>query len=236
MTDRYEYLRDLCKDFLLVDETTAEKLEVYEKLLTEWNKKINLTAITDPDEIVIKHFYDSLLVLKNADIPENSSIIDVGTGAGFPGMVLKIVRPDLNVTLLDGLNKRLVFLGEVAKQLQLDCNIVHSRAEDAAKKAEYREKFDFAFARAVAKLNVISEYCIPFLRIGGKFIALKGPGASEEVAAAGNAVKLLGGGSIITKTDYLPDKSERNLCIIKKISQTSPEYPRNSAKISKKPL
>lgn len=236
MTDRYEYLRDLCKDFLLVDETTAEQLEVYEKLLTEWNKKINLTAITDPDEIVIKHFYDSLLVLKNVDIPENSSIIDVGTGAGFPGMVLKIVRPDLNVTLLDGLNKRLVFLGEVAKQLQLDCNIVHSRAEDAAKKAEYREKFDFAFARAVAKLNVISEYCIPYLRIGGKFIALKGPGASEEVAAADNAVKILGGESIITKTDYLPDKSERNLCIIKKISQTSPEYPRNSAKISKKPL
>lgn len=236
MTERYANLRELCKDFYTLDDLTAQNLETYEKLLIEWNGKINLTAITDPEDIVIKHFYDCMLVLKAADIPQGSRIIDVGTGAGFPGMVLKIVRPDLQVTLLDGLNKRLVFLQEVCNALDLKCEIVHSRAEDGANQPEFREQFDFAFARAVAKLNVIAEYCLPYVKVGGSFIALKGPAASDEIKNAYVALKTLGADKSTCCTEFLPNDSERNLVVVKKISQTSPKYPRNGAKISKKPL
>ena len=145
---------------------TLEKLDKYATLLTEWNEKINLTAITDPEGIVIKHFLDCALLLEKVDLKENAKVIDVGTGAGFPGMVLKIFRPDIKLTLLDGLNKRLVFLNEVANQLELQgVETVHLRAEEAGQKQNFRESFDLVTARAVAKLNLLYEYCLPFARL-----------------------------------------------------------------------
>lgn len=236
MNSRYTYLGELCKDFYALDKVAAERLEKYSNLLIEWNNKMNLTAITDPDEIIIKHFYDCLLFLKYVDIPQNASVIDVGTGAGFPGMVLKIARPDIKLTLLDGLNKRLTFLQEVSKELGLEVETLHSRAEDGGRKPEYREKYDIATARAVARLNVLSEYCLPYVKQGGSFVAMKGPAAPEEMEGSASAIKKLGG--LISEEYYekLPDGSSRVFVITKKISQTPPQFPRNSAKISKKPL
>lgn len=236
MNEKYTYLASLCEGFYDLSEETANRLERYAELLIEWNKKINLTAITDPDEIIIKHFYDCLLILKHNEIPKNARIIDVGTGAGFPGLVLKIARPDIKVALLDGLNKRLLFLNEVVNELGLEVETLHSRAEDAGKRLEYREKYDIATARAVARLNVLSEYCMPFIKEGGSFIAMKGPTAPEELEASLVAIKKLGGDKATAINETLPDGSSRVFLKIKKISQTPPQFPRISAKISKKPL
>ncbi len=236
MNERYTLLAELCKDFYVLSEETANKLEKYAELLIEWNGKMNLTAITEPNEIIIKHFYDCLLFLKHNEIPQNAKIIDVGTGAGFPGLVLKIARPDLKVTLLDGLNKRLIFLNEVCKELGLEVETIHSRAEDAGKRSDYREKYDVATARAVARLNVLSEYCLPFVKVGGSFVAMKGPTATEELEDAMTAIKKLGGEKAVQINETLPDDSQRVFVKIKKISQTPPQFPRISAKISKKPL
>lgn len=236
MNERYTYLASLCNDFYTLTEETANRLERYGELLIKWNEKMNLTAITDPDEIIIKHFYDCLLFLKHNDIPQNASVIDVGTGAGFPGLVLKIARPDIKITLLDSINKRLIFLNEVANDLGLEVENLHSRAEDAGKMSEYREKYDIATARAVARLNVLSEYCLPFVKVGGSFVAMKGPTAPEELDGALSAIKKLGGEKAIQINETLPDDSRRVFVKIKKISQTPPQFPRISAKISKKPL
>ena len=145
-------LKSLCEPFLSLDDTALERLSRYGNLLLEWNEKINLTAITEPDEVLIKHFYDCLLFFKNVDVPQNAKIIDVGTGAGFPGMVLAIARPDIKLCLLDSLNKRINFLNEVLTELGLEAQTVHARAEEGARKAEFREQFDIACARAVAAL------------------------------------------------------------------------------------
>ena len=236
MNERYTYLASLCKDFYELTEETAKRLERYAELLIEWNGKMNLTAITDPDEIIIKHFYDCLLFLKHNEIPKNASVIDVGTGAGFPGLVLKIARPDIKITLLDSLNKRLTFLNEVANDLRLEVETLHSRAEDAGKMPDYREKYDIATARAVARLNVLSEYCLPFVKVSGSFVAMKGPTAPEELDGAISALKKLGGEKAVQINETLPDDSRRVFVKIKKISQTPPQFPRISAKISKKPL
>lgn len=234
----YSYLKNAAVEFgVKLDDTAMGRLEKYSALLREWNEKMNLTAITDPDEIVIKHFLDCLMIFKNSAIPQGAKVIDVGTGAGFPGMVMKIARPDIKLTLLDSLNKRLVFLDEVLKNLGLEAEIVHSRAEEGGKKPELREKYDIATARAVAKLNVLAEYCLPFVAVGGSFIAMKGPSAPEEMAAAERAVKKLGGGEIKNYEEKLPkDGGQRVFCQIKKISQTPSTFPRTSAKIQKKPL
>lgn len=236
MNERYTYLASLCEGFYTLTEETANRLERYAELLVEWNGKMNLTAITDPDEIIIKHFYDCLLFLKHNEIPQNAKVIDVGTGAGFPGLVLKIARPDIKITLLDSLNKRLTFLNEVASDLGLEVETLHSRAEDAGKMPQYREKYDIATARAVARLNVLSEYCLPFVKKGGSFVAMKGPTATEELDGALSAIKKLGGEKAIQINETLPDQSNRVFVKIKKISQTPPQFPRISAKISKKPL
>lgn len=208
----------------------------YAKLLVSWNEKMNLTAITDPQEILIKHFLDSLLPFSLAELPPGAKLIDVGTGAGFPGIPAKIFRQDLSLTLLDSLKKRLVFLEEVLAQCQLSAQCVHSRAEDAGKNPLYREQFDAATARAVAHLRELSEYCLPFVRVGGFFYALKGSGGDAEWQQSQHAVELLGG-KLRRKVLYaLPDGSERTLFLIEKKSQTPTKYPRTPAQIAKSPL
>ena len=226
----------LCEDFAPLDSEKREQLTKYGNLLLEWNEKMNLTAITEPKEVVYKHFLDCLWFFKGVEIPEGAKIIDVGTGAGFPGVVLKIARPDIKLTLLDSLNKRITFLSEVCGELGFsDTQCIHARAEEGARK-ELRESFDFAVARAVAPLNVLSEYCLPYVKVGGSFISMKGPAAGEEIKSARKACSLLGGGDAELISEELPVCGERSLIKIKKISQTPPKYPRNSAKISKQPL
>lgn len=231
------YLMALCERYdIALEPDQAEKMDLYAQLLVEWNSKINLTAITQPKEIVEKHFLDSLLLLKAAEIPQGAAVIDVGTGAGFPSLPVKIVRDDLSLTLLDSLNKRLIFLEEVCRQANLRAELVHSRAEDAARKPEYREQYRIVTARAVAKLPVLCEYCLPYVQIGGLFIALKGPEATQEAQAAHKAIPLLGGRIQEIKEILLPDESRRSIVVIEKISQTPAKYPRVSGKITKSPL
>lgn len=213
-----------------------EKLDVYAEMLLEWNEKINLTAISDSEGIAIKHFYDSLTPLWYLNIPKNARVIDVGTGAGFPSIPMAIVRPDLRFTLLDSLNKRLNFLNEVCTRLDISAELVHMRAEDAAQKAEYRESFDVAVSRAVAALPVLCEYCIPFVRKNGMFIAMKGSKAEEELEISKNAVNTLGAAVEKTVKISLPDDSERNIIVIRKKNYTPKAYPRHGSKIAKKSL
>lgn len=231
-------LSEITKDYKI--ELTQNQLEQFEKyfqLLIRWNEKINLTAITDVNGVAVKHFADSLSLLNYIDINKKSKIIDVGTGAGFPGVVLKIARPDIRLTLLDSLNKRLVFLNEVLTTLGLEAQLVHSRAEDGAKNAEYRESFDFSVSRAVARLNVLCEYCLPYVKTGGKFIAMKGSGADEEIIAAKSAISQLGGKINNTHKFSLPNnEGERAIIVIDKVKATEKQFPRISAKIKANPL
>lgn len=232
------YLLEATKDFKIkLNDTQLEQLEIYFNLLIEWNEKINLTAITDEQGVAVKHFADSLTLFNYIDVPTGASVIDVGTGAGFPGLVLKIARPDIKLTLLDSLNKRLVFLQTVLDETGLEASLVHSRAEDGANKTEYRENFDFVVSRAVAQLNVLSEYCLGYVKKGGKFVALKGPNAEEEIANAKKALQLLGG-RLVNKYEFeLPqDGGNRNILEILKVNNTPPKYPRNSGKIKSNPL
>ena len=232
-----EKIVPLCESFAPLNEKQCEQLNMYGNLLLEWNEKMNLTAITEPNEVVFKHFLDCLQFFKCVDVPENAKIIDVGTGAGFPGLVLKIARPDINLTLLDSLNKRITFLNEVVEKLGLNgVKTIHARAEEGARKEELRENFNIACARAVAPMNVLSEYCLPFVKTGGEFIALKGPAAEVETENANKAISLLGGGKPTVIKENIEGIGERVIIKIKKISQTPPKYPRNSAKISKQPL
>ncbi len=219
-----------------VSSDALEKLDKYAALLVEWNEKINLTAIVDPEGIVIKHFLDCALLLDKVEISKGAKVVDVGTGAGFPGMVLKILRPDIKLTLMDGLNKRLVFLSEVLAKLGLEAETVHLRAEEAGKNPSYREKFDLVCARAVAELRTLCEYCLPLCKVGGVFCAMKGPSASEEVELSRKAVENLGGKKAEIKTETLTGQEVRTFVLVKKISQTPPKYPRASGKIQKQPL
>ena len=230
-------LLPLCEKFgLLLDYTALSQLERYGNMLLEYNEKVNLTAITEPREVLYKHFYDCLLFLKNTPLKGGNAVIDVGTGAGFPGLVLKIACPDINLTLLDGLNKRLDFLKAVLKELDLNAALLHARAEDAAKDAALRETFDVACARAVAALPALCEMCLPFVKKGGVFTAMKGAGAETEVAAAQNAVKILGGEISGVFYETLTGDEKRAFVNIKKVSQTPTKYPRQFSKIKKSPL
>ncbi len=214
----------------------VERFDKYAEMLVQTNKTLNLTAITEPDEIVTKHFCDCLTLLNEVEIPENASLIDVGTGAGFPGVVLLIARPDLKITLMDSTKKRLTFVESVVNELGLMANVVHFRAEEAGKNPDFREKYDFATARAVANMQTLSEYCLPFLKKGGIFAAMKGAKASDELVTAKGAIKILGGEILPAKEFSLFDCGERSILLVKKISQTPPKYPRPSAQIAKKPL
>lgn len=219
-----------------LDDKALERFDLYAKLLVEWNEKINLTAITDPEEIVIKHFLDCLTVFSKVEIKEGAKIIDVGTGAGFPGLVMLIARPDLKMTLMDSLNKRLNVIKDILEKLELTADVVHSRAEDGGQNKAYREKYDFSTARAVSNLRDLTEYCLPFVKVGGSFIAMKAAKAEEEISAAQKAIKTLGGTVSEKHTFELEDVGERNIILIKKISSTPAKFPRPSAKIAKNPL
>lgn len=231
-----KFLEKLNKIQLNVNDEVLNKFWVYMTNLLEWNEKINLTAITDEDDMILKHFIDSLTILEY--IPEKSNVIDVGTGAGFPGIPLKIVREDINMTLMDSLNKRITFLNEVINKLGLKkINAIHSRAEELAKMPEHREKYDIAVSRAVANLSTLSEYMIPFVKVGGKCICMKGSNIEEELKTAKNAIKELGGEIEKVINFKLPDSdNERNIIIIKKVRNTKSKYPRKAGMPSKEPL
>ena len=219
-----------------LDDEKERKFEIYKNELVEWNSKINLTAITDSEGIMTRHFEDSIAMLKYVDSPINSSLIDIGTGAGFPGMVLKIIRPDLKITLLDSLNKRISFLNTVSDKLCLDINTVHLRAEDGGKLSKYRERFDIACARAVSNMRELSEYCIPYVKVGGQFVSMKGPDVVDELDLARPAIGTLGGKVNSVCNYIISDGSGRNIIIVDKVKPTPIQFPRISAKIAKKPL
>lgn len=218
-----------------LSDAKCSQFKRYYELLTEWNKKINLTRITEPEEVVIKHFVDSLTLLKYCDIPKGAKIIDVGTGAGFPGVPLKIARPDIELTLLDSLNKRLNFLKEICRDIGIQAQLVHLRAEEGSRKPEFRDSFDVAVSRAVAGLNVLTEYCLPYVRKDGAFIAMKGPNLTQELTEAETAVKTLGG-RVETVEEFELSGSGRTIVTIIKEKQTPKAYPRHSSKIKSKPL
>lgn len=227
----------LCEKFgLPLNKEATERLNIYGNLLLEYNSKVNLTAITDPKEVLYKHFYDCLLFYKNVDVKDKAKIIDVGTGAGFPGLVLKIARNDIDLTLLDALNKRLDFLSEVLNQTGLSANLVHARAEDGGNDSALREKFDIATARAVANLPVLCELCIPFVKTGGLFVAMKGSAGNEELEKSENAFKILGCQKPSLFTETLTGEEKRIFIISKKTSQTPTKYPRSFAKIKNSAL
>ena len=239
MTDfHFEKIAPKCAEFgAVLDNERVDKLSLYGNLLLSWNEKMNLTAITDPEEVLYKHFYDCILFLKHVKLNKGDTLIDVGTGAGFPGMVLKIMRPDIKVTLLDSLNKRLVFLNDVIEKTGLDgVTTLHMRAEDAGKSKLHREKYDIACARAVASLPALSEYCLPLVKKGGSFVAMKGATANEDAAAASNAARILGGAKPNIICETLTGNEQRAFIITKKISQTPTKYPRKPSDISKQPL
>ncbi|WZL75087.1 16S rRNA (guanine(527)-N(7))-methyltransferase RsmG [Clostridiaceae bacterium 35-E11] len=221
-----------------LSEDQIEKFFTYKDLLIEWNQKINLTAILDEKDIMIKHFLDSISCVTLPYIKNDAKIIDVGTGAGFPGVPIKICYPNTSLTLLDSLNKRIHFLKEVCIHTDLkDVQFEHGRAEDFGKDKNFREKYDIAVARAVAELNVLCEYCLPFVQVGGYFICQKGPHVDEEMAKAQNAITVLGGSFIEKKDIPLPFTDiVHNIVIIKKIKQTPTKFPRKAGTPSKKPL
>ncbi len=219
-----------------LDDTALERFDKYAELLVYWNERINLTAITDAKEIVYKHFVDSLILLKYVNIPTGAKLIDVGTGAGFPGVALLIARPDLDITLMDSTKKKLGVIEDILPNIGLSANVVHSRAEEAGKSADFREQYDFVTARAVTNLRDLSEICIPFVKMGGYFIPLKGAGVKEEIEGAKKAIDTLGGKLIKNDIFTLEACGERAVIHIEKISQTPPKYPRDHAQIAKKPL
>ena len=219
-----------------VDEEAFSRLDTFAEMLIETNKSFNLTAIKEPNDVTVKHFADCLSIFKYVDIPDNAKIIDVGTGAGFPGLVLKLYRPDIQMTFLDSTKKRLGFIEGVLNECGIKGDILHMRAEEAAQLAKYREKYDFATARAVAALPVLSEYCLPFVKVGGSFVSMKSAESNEEISEAKKAINILGGK---IEEDILFDLVEnmpRRIIRIKKNSQTPTKYPRPSAQISKKTL
>lgn len=231
-------LQNYIKDYkITLTENQYEQFQKYFELLAEWNEKMNLTAITDESGVALKHFADSLSLLNFVDIPQNSTLADVGTGAGFPGVVLKIARPDIKLTLIDSLNKRLVFLGEVCAQLGIEAELIHSRAEDGARDEKLRENFDFAVSRAVARMNVLSEYCLPYVKVGGAFCAMKGAQANEEFKESLNAINTLGGKLENKYFFELPENGgERAIAVVRKVRNTPQKYPRQSGKIKAKAL
>ncbi len=209
-----------------INETQAEQLVKYAELLKEWNEKMNLTAITDDEGIAVKHFLDSMTALSTGRI--GKKVIDVGTGAGFPGLVLKIMKPEIELTLLDSLNKRINFLKTVAEELGLDgIEFVHARAEDGGANRAYRAKYDTVVSRAVANMKVLSEWCIPFLKEGGCFLALKGPLAGEELDDAKRAISILGGKvDEVYEADIPFSELHHKIIIVKKVRQTPMRFPR----------
>lgn len=237
-------LNEFCKEIekksskidINLDNEICNKLYNYMNLLLEWNEKINLTAITDEKEIILKHFIDSFTI--NKFINSGDKMLDIGTGAGFPGLPIKIIRPEVDVFLMDSLNKRINFLNEVIESLQLkNIEAFHSRAEEMAKNNKFREKFDVVTSRAVAKLNILLEYMLPYTKIDGKCLCMKGPNIEEEIKEAEKALKILGGEIEKIEKIILPDSNiERKIIIIRKKSATPLKYPRKAGMPTKEPL
>lgn len=229
------FIEEVKKLGININEDKLNKLERYYELLVEWNEKINLTAITDKEEVYLKHFYDSLTLIKAYDLNKNIKVCDVGSGAGFPGIVLKIFFDNIDITLVDALNKRINFQNLVIEELNLkNIHPVHSRAEDFAK--NHLEEFDLVTSRAVAKLNMLNELCIPIVKVEGYFIPLKA-NIEDEIKESKNSLKILNSNLEDIISFKLPiEDSIRNLVVIKKIGKTNNKYPRSFDKIKKNPL
>lgn len=221
---------------LNLSDETFDKFDRYAVLLKEYNEKVNLTAITDADGITVKHFADSLYLLKYLNINPEAKVCDVGTGAGFPGMCLMLARPDLRVTLFDSVNKKLEFIRFLCRELDIHPEIVNIRAEDAGKRNEFRERFDVSTARAVASLSKLSEYCVPLIKVGGIFAPMKAPLSDDEKNDGVNAARILGAKLKDEHFYELKTGDKREIIIFEKFSRTSPKFPRNPGIISKNPL
>lgn len=231
-----KFINDLKAIGIELSDEQLEQFLTYYEMLIEKNKVMNLTTITDFDEVLEKHFEDSLSLIQAVDLEKSQTVIDLGTGAGFPGIPLKIAFPNLQITLVDSLNKRILFLDDVIRELGLvGIDTVHGRAEDLAKNSDYREKFDLCVSRAVANLSTLSEYCLPFVKIGGKFISYKAGECDEEVAASKSSIFLLGG-KISDIKKFELGESGRAFVIIDKVSGTPKKYPRKAGTPSKDPL
>ena len=236
--DTSQFEKDLEVLGIKLNEKQIKQFLTYYEMLVEWNSFMNLTAITEFEDVMKKHFIDSISLIKAYDISKPVNVIDVGTGAGFPGLALKIAYPNLKITLLDSLNKRIQFLNEVIQKLQLEeITTIHGRAEDYSKREEYREKFDLCVSRAVANLSTLSEYCLPYVKKGGYFVSYKSEKVSEEIIIAEHAIKILGG-IIDRQVEFYLLKSDiyRNLFVIKKVENTPKKYPRKAGLPSKEPL
>lgn len=235
----FKLMSEACEhEGILLSEEQYKKFIKYKEMLQEWNKKINLTAITEDEDIIKKHFIDCIKAFKFKYLKDAKKIIDIGTGAGFPGIPVKIINENTEVVLLDSLNKRIKFLNLVIEELNLkNITAIHGRAEDFSKQKEYRENFDIAVSRAVANLKVLSEYCIPYVKKNGYFISLKGPAVEEELNDAQNIISQLGGKiDDIIQVEIENSDLKHNLVIIKKIKGTPIQFPRKSSVINKKPV
>ena len=235
-------MEQLKKDALLfgvrLDDNQLSQFYTYYEMLIEWNEKINLTAITDFDEVIKKHFLDSIAIGRVISQMDSVSMLDIGTGAGFPGIPIKIAFPNIEIVLMDSLNKRVTFLNEVITALSLTkIEAIHGRAEDFAKKDLLREKFDYCVSRAVANLSSLCEFCLPYVKVGGKFISYKSEKAKEELIASENAISILGGGNVACDEFSLPDTDfNRTFILIEKVKETPAKYPRKAGTPIKQPL
>lgn len=233
-----DFYKELEQQTIQLTDLQKKQFELYFQLLVEWNQKINLTAITDQQEVYLKHFYDSIAPILQQIIPNKAiNILDIGAGAGFPSIPMKIIYPELSITIIDSLNKRITFLNELFKQLDLSgVSFYHGRAEDFGQDKQFRGKFDIVTARAVARLQVLSELTIPFLKVGGSLIALKAAAADEEISQAQTALTTLFS-QVVSINDYqLPNGDPRNITIVQKKKETPNKYPRKAGIPAKKPL
>lgn len=219
-----------------LDSLQCEKFRRYYELLISWNEKVNLTAITHAEDVAEKHFKDSIMIFDAIKVPQNAKVIDIGTGAGFPAVPMKIVAESLDITLVDALQKRVHFLKELASELELQMEIIHGRAEELIREKNMREGFDLAVSRAVAKLNTLAEYVLPYVKVGGSFVAWKGPSGMEEMEEGKNAIEILGAEFTGKKEYQLQSGEKRMLLVFGKVRETVKEYPRKNAMIKSKPL
>ncbi|PRR81396.1 16S rRNA (guanine(527)-N(7))-methyltransferase RsmG [Clostridium vincentii] len=234
-----ELMKEAAKDVDMdLTDKQYEQFIKYMRLVQEWNQKINLTTITEDEEFIKKHFIDSIKAFKSNELKEAKTLIDVGTGAGFPGLPIAIMNKNIQVTLLDSLNKKINFLDLVVKELDLkNVKTIHSRAEDGAKDKKFREKFDIAVSRAVANMAVLSEFCLPYVKLNGSFIALKGPAVEDELKDCKNALGVLGGKlKEVIKIDIEDTDLKHNIVVVNKIKECPLSYPRKAGSITKKPL
>lgn len=233
----YELLKNEAQKIgIELDTYGLDRFDSYAERLVRWNSHVNLTAITEPEDIVIKHFADSLYPLKYIHMTAGQKVVDVGSGGGFPGLPMLIVNPAIEVNFVDSVGKKLAFVKDVLRNSGLFGTVTHKRAEEIGKDSEYREQYDYAVARAVAPLNILCEYCLPLVRVGGLFVSLKGSSGKDELRQAEKAIKTLGGELAKFEEYSLSNGDGRSLIIIRKISQTPTKYPRKTKKIDTRPL